>query len=367
MKKLEYQVSFATPAFLGNARQAAQWRTPPFKALIRHWWRIVKAPEVGYDHAKLRCLEGDLFGNAWLEGDFRKSAVRIRLSTWESGKLQSADWPGGAIEKVVTTLDGKGSVRADLYLGYGPVLAPSRREGRNGIEIRGAVKPSATASFRLAFPSSYTAEITQTLNLIRLFGALGSRARNGWGSVVLTDVDDRQSWALDISREIQRVARPLEQCLEQDWPHAVGADTNGTLVWRTSPCKDWRQVMGRLANVRVAVRRIAKQREFQGPRDIAGIHLLGYPAGGKWQLPAWHGRGQDEAEGRLASQLRFKVIMDSDSSCYGVVAHLPCRLPDELAKRLDPPDRHWLSENELRVWRAVHRGLDSERKLERME
>lgn len=39
MKKLEYQVSFTTPAFLGNAEQQAQWRTPPFKALIRQWWR----------------------------------------------------------------------------------------------------------------------------------------------------------------------------------------------------------------------------------------------------------------------------------------------------------------------------------------
>jgi CRISPR-associated protein Cmr1 len=34
MKRLEYTVSFTTPAFLGNAEQAGQWRTPPFKALL---------------------------------------------------------------------------------------------------------------------------------------------------------------------------------------------------------------------------------------------------------------------------------------------------------------------------------------------
>lgn len=28
MKQQEYRVRFATPAFLGNAEQAAQWRTP---------------------------------------------------------------------------------------------------------------------------------------------------------------------------------------------------------------------------------------------------------------------------------------------------------------------------------------------------
>jgi hypothetical protein len=35
VKKLEYTVRFTTPAFLGNAEQAGQWRTPPFKAMIR--------------------------------------------------------------------------------------------------------------------------------------------------------------------------------------------------------------------------------------------------------------------------------------------------------------------------------------------
>lgn len=30
MKKLKYQVSFVTPALLGNAGQNGQWRTSPF-------------------------------------------------------------------------------------------------------------------------------------------------------------------------------------------------------------------------------------------------------------------------------------------------------------------------------------------------
>ena len=42
MEKLEYKVSFLTPAFLGNAGQEGQWRSPPFKALLRHWWRVVR-------------------------------------------------------------------------------------------------------------------------------------------------------------------------------------------------------------------------------------------------------------------------------------------------------------------------------------
>ncbi|MCB1974852.1 MAG: hypothetical protein KDE65_10450 [Burkholderiaceae bacterium] len=39
MKTYRYQLSFTTPAFLGNASQQAQWRTPPIKGLLRQWWR----------------------------------------------------------------------------------------------------------------------------------------------------------------------------------------------------------------------------------------------------------------------------------------------------------------------------------------
>lgn len=40
-----YQLSFTTPAFLGNAGQDAQWHTPPFKALLRQWWRVAWAAD----------------------------------------------------------------------------------------------------------------------------------------------------------------------------------------------------------------------------------------------------------------------------------------------------------------------------------
>jgi CRISPR-associated protein Cmr1 len=43
MTQLRYRLTFLTPAFLGNAEQSAQWRTPPIKALLRQWWRVVYA------------------------------------------------------------------------------------------------------------------------------------------------------------------------------------------------------------------------------------------------------------------------------------------------------------------------------------
>ena len=37
MHLCSYQLRFQTPAFLGNAQQQGQWRTPPLKALLRQW------------------------------------------------------------------------------------------------------------------------------------------------------------------------------------------------------------------------------------------------------------------------------------------------------------------------------------------
>src|SRR5262249_59346834 len=43
--QLNYTVRFLCPAFLGNADQSGQWRTPPFKALLRQWWRLAYAAD----------------------------------------------------------------------------------------------------------------------------------------------------------------------------------------------------------------------------------------------------------------------------------------------------------------------------------
>ena len=79
MRELTYQVSFNTPAFLGNAEQQAQWRTPPFKALLRQWWRVVKAPhpDVGYDYLKLLKLENEIFGSAGDDDSGGRSKVIV--------------------------------------------------------------------------------------------------------------------------------------------------------------------------------------------------------------------------------------------------------------------------------------------------
>jgi CRISPR-associated protein Cmr1 len=72
------------PAFLGNAEQSGQWRTPPFKALLRQWWRVAYAADHRFsvDVDRMREDEGRLFGAAADAADSNRSRVRIRLDRW---------------------------------------------------------------------------------------------------------------------------------------------------------------------------------------------------------------------------------------------------------------------------------------------
>jgi len=333
MQKAVWQMDFATPAFLGNAEQRAQWRTPPIKALLRQWWRVLEWNSRSHDLDSLRKKEGGLFGVAADDGgESRQSQVRIRLDTpWVDGS--AADWPkmAGLHHPEV-----KVPVQPDLYLGFGPITTKSRRS---------ALAARARADLRLAAPDAFPLDdLTQ---LVAWFGTLGSRSRNGWGSlriegVALPGQDDPL---------LVRIARPLEDCLKQEWPHALGRDGKRLLVWQTQPRQDWREAMRELAMVKIAFRTQFKFSSGEPHQELHPRHLLAYPV-------TKHGYANWKNTDRLGNQLRFKVLRES-RQFIGLAFHLPCRLPDDLANRLAPADRNRLRQQELEVWRAVHAVLDN--------
>lgn len=240
MRTRTYTLRFLTPAFLGNAKQLAQWRTPPFKALIRQWWRIVKAKDVGYDHTRLRTEEMRLFGAASDSGSEKshRSLVRLRLSAWDEGRLPKVEpgepvhHPGVPAKKDRNgriVLDAQGNeiheVGANLYLGYGPI----------GGQTRNAIDPKeAVHTLVIHCPEEYAIEIQKAMQLAAWFGTLGSRSRNGWGSIDIEGQDIKGFSGLDIPALTALAApRPLDDCLKSEWLHAVGSDNAGNpLVWR---------------------------------------------------------------------------------------------------------------------------------------
>jgi len=314
-------------------------------------------------HIEVREAEGRLFGHAWLKhADPRgkeetwamRSRVRLRLEPWELGQLGREQWPGGKLCDVVTTADGKGRVRSDVYLGYGPVSAPSKKEGRPKPTLAHppAIAPDESARLTVVFPPGDEGEaVEKALMLIHWIGNLGGRANNGWGAIHLSPEGKTGEFPALDGAMLARMARPLSDCLGVEWPHAIGHDETGPLVWRSREAQPgWEQIVGELAELKVSVRRKAKG--FRGPQSIGGVHLLGYPAGDRWKLPAL---GNDA---RWGCQLRFSVATE-EGRLRALVYHLPHRMPGTLTTQLDGGQARWLEQHQEPVWREIHSYLDS--------
>lgn len=318
-------VRFLTPAFLGDAEQKGAWRTPPFKAQLRQWWRLAQAAD-GRGCSQIRAEEAKLFGNAWPDQQASRSEVRLRLDSWRRGNKQNC-----ASHSKLSIMAGGNSINAAVYLGYGPVKTAT------ALKEPPAIDAGEQAALRIAAPQRYSAQLDQVIALMHRFGTVGGRSRNGWGAYALDGA---------AKAEIRNYLIDWEEALQEDWVRGIGKDQQGPLIWRTQQgFERWEEAMQALAQVRADVNRLGRSDEERC--------LLSYPVTRKFQR-GW--RDQD----RLPNSLRFKVI-EQDGKLYGDIVHLPCRPSDELWRRASQPGellRH--------AWGNVHQHLDKRPDLQRL-
>ena len=364
-ERITLTVRFVTPAFLGNAEQQGQWRTPPFKALLRQWWRIAAAREYGFDFRCLREAEGLLFGNAWLEDRFCRSQVRLRLDRWNHRQSVWNEKPPKVKHPEV-----KFPVDPLLYLGYGPLNYAKQTKGTVFQKPNAALQTGDSAQLGLVMPAEHT--FRDTLQLIQWFGTVGSRSRNGWGSMVLhVDSLSLRTMPDNASVLLKKISRPLDECLQVDWPHALGMDQGKFLLWCTKkPFQSWQDAMKELATIKIKYRTNLNFNRNQDAKNplIDERHILAYPVthhGVRGWCEERNGRLSTDKRGylkqtaRLSNQLRFKVIKE-DNQYRGLAFHFPCGLPPELRQDLGKNDLAWMNERQLDIWRRVHTVLDEQ-------
>lgn len=333
MTTRKFIVRFDTPGFLGDASQVGAWRTPPFKSLLRQWWRVAWAARERFsvDMDRMRRDEGHLFGAA-ADSRANRSLVRVRLDSWSQGTLRA--WE--EMQKV-NHPEVKFPIDCGLYLGYGPVVLP-KGQRKPKLKNDAAINAQEFASLSFAFPEDETVLVDAALGMMNRYGTLGGRSRNGWGSITLTPADDAPLG--DIPKS---VFRDWREALGLDWPHAIGLDESGPLVWQTDPMDDWKSVMRRLAEIKIEVRTRFSFPNSPPPHpEPLPRHWLSYPVT-KHDVKSW-GRNA-----RLPNSLRFKVRIDGGGKYRGVIFHIPCR----------PPPRFRPQSDELEaIWCAVHQSLD---------
>lgn len=355
MQTRKLHIQFHTPAFLGDANQSGRWRTPPFKAQLRQWWRVAYAAQQPVEvnvsgMRKMRDIEGHLFGHAWLENDSdekgetvaaRRSKVRVRLSQWTEGK--ETTWPNQDAQvrhPNVHDRDGREKpVGAHLYMGFGPLVF----DRGTALKANAAIQAAENAELAIAFPDDQAALLDHALQLMHLYGTVGGRSRNGWGSYSLTPNDSNTLLVQSPPNQT------LANCLRLDWPHALAADSQGPLIWQTPPHKDWASLMKTLAQTKIAMR---TQFDFNSGKNAPAAedrHWLSYPVTNH-SVSAWGNNA------RLPNQLRFKVRPTTDGQLVGVVFHMPHLPPADFR-----PDPKTLE----RIWRQVHQHLDQSAALKR--
>jgi CRISPR-associated protein Cmr1 len=331
MKQIKLRVTFTTPAFLGNAEQKGQWRTPPFKALLRQWWRVAYAAQANYrvNEQEMRHAEGLLFGHAWLEDDCdhkgdkvaaRRSAIRLRL---QSDNPAQNGWATG-------TQTGVAPLSTGIDTSYARFGLVNRG---NGLPDKSAIKPAATEGQRnllIAYPDQHHEILTRTLQLINEFGHIGSRSRGGWGSFHLSGVESLGT------AEINRFGLPLVECLRSDWARALALKEDGKpAIWHSSRTfASWDKAMRDLAIKRKEVRTSLKR----APRDLSAA--LGFA----------------DKNGRMASPLRWKIVArDNNQLGYRIFA-MPHLLPVESGKRMEGAKL-------ASAWQQVFNYLDSQMQM----
>jgi len=165
MERLEYEIEFITPAFIGGANQQAELRPASFVGLLRWWWRVLKGQK---NPEKLFNEESEIFGNQEKAG---KVWVRIRNKSISVGKDVKNDnklhW---YYNKKIGQLEGK-------HAGIGYLFFSAVLNGRDYLT------PGSRFVLEFVGEKESLLQATASLWALATFGGVGTRARRGGGNI----------------------------------------------------------------------------------------------------------------------------------------------------------------------------------------
>ena len=317
---LKLECEIVTPMFLGNAQQEAELRSAPFKGLLRYWWRVARGQRYE-EYGDMLAEENRIFGSA----DEGSGKSRVSVSVTPITKMAPSKEGFGHIDNVAHPECERTNGRTNPlnYLaGIGLI--------RNGIQhsyfpVRERFRLSITAA------NDVVEEVNSAISIFARFAAIGSRCRNGWGCLVMSGVPHVSAALVD-----------WNDAMGRDYPHCLGRDERGALVWKTrQQHQDWKQCMRDLAENYIKIR-TSLNVVAGNPPDR---HLLGYPVTNHAvQRTNWGNQG------RHSSALRLLVKKERNGALRGYFLHLP----HAFSKTMWPND----IQRQIRIWRQVHDRLD---------
>ncbi len=335
---LDIQCEIITPMFLGNANQEAELRSAPFKGLLRYWWRVAQGRRYN-DYTDLLNAEKRIFGSA----DDQGGKSRVILSVEPVTALKTSRKGFGFIKNVRHPECEKtpGETNPLNYLA-----------GMGLIHYKDGIKHSyfpvgERFKLRITATNDTAEDVNRALNLFANFAAAGSRSRNAWGCINMTGVRYCVPELVD-----------WEDAMNVDYPHCLGRDQDGALLWKTRQLHgDWKNCMRELAEKYIAVRLAFPMTGKEPHAEQQDRHILGYPLTNhnvvhknkKLNWGTQNKRGKCKPT-RHSSALRL-FVRKEENGYRGYFLHIP----HAFSQQMWPDDR----KRQIQIWQKVHQTLDN--------
>lgn len=201
LRKITFEVETITPMFLSGADQSkAELRAASIKGLLRFWWRALQA-ESNLD--RLREKESKIFGSSD-EKSGGGSSFAIRLCYNETLKPTKEKFPSNHQHQV--PVEGKTfKVNILEYLAYGTYEYVSKQVN---VFTRDYYPARTIFNVVLSFRDEECRNgVLSALYVWSIFGGIGSRSRNGFGSF---DILNKENVFEDIKNNVS-IQYPYEK------------------------------------------------------------------------------------------------------------------------------------------------------------
>ena len=197
IKKVVFEVETITPMFLAGADQGkVELRVASIKGLLRFWWRALQAES---DIEKLRNRESQIFGSSD-EKTGGGSSFAIRIIPNSDLKPTKNKFPTNSQYQI--SVEGKTfKINILEYLAYGTEYI--QRQGN--VFTREHYPAKTKFDIAVSFTDeAWENEVLKTFYVWSIFGGIGSRSRNGFGSF---DVLNKEKAFEDI-KEVVSIKTP---------------------------------------------------------------------------------------------------------------------------------------------------------------
>ena len=239
----DFTIEVVTPAFLGGSDTNAELRSASFKGLLRYWWRVLYGAKYGYNILK---KESEIFGSSTGEkkNQIGKSNVQVTVC-FVKENIGCIDKLNGK-KKPVTSKGKTIEINVLEYLAFG-VSQYDKLKHRNIIS-RTALKPGTQFNLKLIINKNYSTEVLQAFLFLCKYGGIGSKNRNGFGSLKIVnstpDVSDLKISDYVIGDKLQYSALSKQSKL---------FCTNNTY-------NTWEEALSELADIYIDTRRSLEKR-----------------------------------------------------------------------------------------------------------